>query len=50
MLRKLLLLKFSIRFFLPKKSNIIIFDEEGSNEIKEYILKNQENYILYDHK
>ena len=49
MLRKLLLLKFSIRFFLPKKSNIIIFDEEGSNEIKEYILKNQENYILYDH-
>ena len=37
MLRKLLLFKFSIKFFLPNKSKIIIFDKEGSDEIREYI-------------
>ena len=50
MLRKLLLFKFSIKFFLPNKSKIIIFDKEGSDEIREYILKNYNDYILYDCK
>lgn len=49
MLRKLLSFKFSIRFFLPSKSKIIIFDKEGSTEIRDYVLTNHNDYVLYDY-
>ena len=42
--------RFNINFYwvLPKKSEILIFDIQGSKEIEEYVIKQICNSYIYD--
>ena len=37
------------RWLLPKKTNILIFSREGSDEIAKYVLRDISDYAIYDH-
>jgi hypothetical protein len=47
---KLKNIKFFFRLFVPDKNKILIFDEEGSEDLVQYVLTDVKNTKVYDLK
>ena len=50
LLKKLYSFHYKFCITTPKSDDIIIFDKEGSSEIAKYIIKQELNFNVYDHK